>query len=57
MRKLPTLAATLTLTLAAFAGGDGDLDAVRLGRSVCGPALTIEQCKGSVILLEFWGTH
>ncbi|GEM_PF-3414856 len=57
MRRPFLLSLTLALGFSAFAGGDSDLDAVRLGRLVSGPALTIEQCKGNVVLLEFWGTH
>ena len=58
MRKQILTSAILALALTASAGSGGtDLDGVHLGKLVMGPALTIEQCKGNVVLLEFWGTR
>jgi hypothetical protein len=57
----------LSLTLSALCFGSwpttraGDavstVDDVRLGKRVCGPAVTTGDLKGRVVLLEFWGVR
>ena len=57
MRRTLLLCA-LTLGIAASApAGESDLDSVTLGERICGPAVTLDDCRGKVVLLDFWGTH
>ena len=57
MRRLLLLSA-LALGFAASApAGESDLDGVHLGQRVCGPPVTLDDCRGRVTLLELWGTH
>ena len=52
------LLSLLTLGLAGSApAGECDLDTVSLGTRIFGPAITLDECRGKVTVLEFWGTH
>ncbi len=55
MRRLLLLSA-LTLGFASTApAGESDLDCVSLGERICGPTISIHECRGKVTLVEFWG--
>ena len=56
LRKPFLTSAALLLACSALAG-DKDIQGVTLGRLVMGPVVTLEQCKGNVVLLEFWGVR
>lgn len=50
------------LALALIAAGsalaaDTDVSALKLGKVLLGSPVTVEDLRGNVVMVEFWGTH
>ena len=59
MRNMLLLGSLVLLgSFAAPSGADEvDLNSLNLGQTVWGPVVTLDDCRGKVTLVEFWGTH
>ncbi|MBI3270717.1 MAG: hypothetical protein HYZ53_17070 [Planctomycetes bacterium] len=55
--RIPLLLGALALLAApAFAGGMA-LDDLKPGTTVHGAALSLDEMRGKVVYVEYWGTH
>lgn len=55
--RTPSALALSLLVLAPFTAQGMTLDDLAPGKTVFGTALTVNEMKGKIVFVEYWGTH